>query len=215
MPKTLRYSLLAGTLLLLLTLGACTKAGPTPTATPSPESVITPADGAETILIPGGSFQMGSADADAQADEDEKPVHTVTLDDFYLYTHEVTNEMYAACVDAGACTPVKELASGPTAHTSDPAYADYPVVGVTWNMADDYCNWAGARLPTEAEWEYAARGTGSLLHPWGAADPACDRANMFGCQTPADTVAVGSYALGNSPFGVWDMSGNVWEWTQD
>ncbi len=172
-------------------------------------------DGAETILIPGGTFWMGSEATDTLAGEDEQPWHQVTLDGFYIYTHEVTNEMYAECVAAGGCLPINVMESGPTTHYGDPAYADYPVVGVDWNMADDYCTWAGGRLPTEAEWERAARGIESLLYPWGAEDPACDRVNMLGCAVPPDTVGVGSYLLGNSPEGVWDLSGNVWEWVHD
>ncbi len=183
-------------------------------------TVVTPAaptntDGAETILIPGARFWMGSDSADAQADADEFPRHQVALSGFYIYTHEVTNEMYARCVTAGACLPIQVLESGPTARYDDPAYADHPVVGVDWFMARDYCAWAGGRLPTEAEWELAARGTESLRYPWGSDDPACDRVNMLGCRAPADTVSVGSYALGNSPYGVWDMAGNVWEWVND
>jgi formylglycine-generating enzyme required for sulfatase activity len=178
-------------------------------------AVPTNTDGAETILIPAGSFWMGSESTDTLADDDEMPWHEVTLDGFYLYTHEVTNEMYAECVAAGGCLPINVMESGPTTHYADPAYADYPVVGVDWNMADDYCTWAGGRLPTEAEWERAARGTESLLYPWGAEDPACDRVNMLGCAVPPDTVEVGSYLYGNSPEGVWDLSGNVWEWVHD
>ena len=138
-----------------------------PGSDPAIPAAPTNTDGAETILIPGGSFWMGSDPVDAQADADEFPRHEVTLDAFHLYTHEITNAMYADCVAAGACLPVIMMGSGPTTHTDDPAYAEYPVVGVDWNMADDYCTWAGGRLPTEAEWEYAARGTESLLYPWG------------------------------------------------
>ena len=172
-------------------------------------------DGAETILVPAGSFWMGSTDANSLADADEMPYHLISLDAFHLYTHEVTNEMYAVCAAAGACLPVNVMDSGPTLHAGDPAFANFPVVGVDWNMAHDYCAWADGRLPTEAEWEYAARGLESLIYPWGAEDPACDRVNMLGCQVPPDTVEAGSYALGNSPFDVWDLSGNVWEWVHD
>lgn len=183
--------------------------------TPTVPSGPTNTDGAETILIPGGRFWMGSDPADAQADADELPRHQVALNGFYIYTHEVTNEMYARCVDAGACLPIRVLPSGPTSHYDDPAYADHPVVGADWLMAHEYCLWAGGRLPSEAEWELATRGTESLPYPWGSDEPACNRVNMFGCQMPADTVPVGSYALGNNPYGVWDMAGNVWEWVND
>ncbi|MBN2388372.1 MAG: formylglycine-generating enzyme family protein [Anaerolineales bacterium] len=172
-------------------------------------------DGAETILIPGATFWMGSDAVDAQADADEFPRHQVTLGSFYIYTHEVTNAMYAECVAAGACADVQVLDSGPTSHYADPAFADHPVVGVDYVMARGYCRWANGRLPTEAEWELASRGAESLRYPWGSEDPTCDRTNMFGCLVPPDTAAVGSHANGNSPEGVWDMSGNVWEWVHD
>ena len=172
-------------------------------------------DGAETILIPGGTFWMGSEDGDAQAEADEMPRHQVTLGDFPIYTHEVTHEMYARCVEARACIPVNALPGGPTSHYGDPAFAEYPVSGVDWLMARDYCKWAGGRLPTEAEWELASRGAESLRYPWGEEDPDCDRVNMSGCIDPPDTVAVGSYELGNSPYEAWDLSGNVWEWVHD
>ena len=192
-----------------------TPAVPIPTGEPVDPSVPTNTDGAETILIPAGTFWMGSEDTDALADEDEMPRHQVTLGPFPIYTHEVTNEMYARCIEAGWCDPIQVLESGPTSHHDDPAFAAHPVVGVDWNMADDYCAWAGARLPTEAEWEYAARSAQSLVYPWGSETPTCDRVNMLGCLVPPDTVKVGSYRRGNSPFGVWDLSGNVWEWTHD
>ncbi|MEW6718359.1 MAG: SUMF1/EgtB/PvdO family nonheme iron enzyme [Chloroflexota bacterium] len=172
-------------------------------------------DGAETIFIPGGTFWMGSDESDTEADVDEMPRHKVTLDGFYIYTHEVTNEMYAACVAAGACMPVHALENGPTTHYGDPASSDHPVVGVDWVMARDYCSWAGGRLPTEAEWEMAARSLEGFRYPWGEDEPTCDHVNMFGCSMPPDTQTVGTFALGNSPYGGWDMAGNVWEWVYD
>ncbi len=218
MRKITPYLLCTLAGLLLLIAAACNLPGSlggnttnTPEALPPPSNT----DGAETILIPGATFWMGSTDTDTLAAVDEMPFHRVTLDSFYLYTHEVTNKMYAACVDAGFCLPINVMESGPTTHYGNTAYDEYPVVGVDWNMARDYCAWANARLPTEAEWELAARGTESLLYPWGSEDPACDRVNMLGCAVPPDTVEVGSYLLGNSPFEVWDMSGNVWEWVHD
>ncbi|MBI4730561.1 MAG: formylglycine-generating enzyme family protein [Chloroflexi bacterium] len=223
MEKILRYSVWAGVLLILLGIASCNIPFFTPGDEDTPVSPDVPTnpdapsntDGAETILIPAAIFWMGSETADTLADDDETPQHQVTLNGFYIYTHEVTNGMYAECVAAGGCLPVTVMESGPTTHYGDPAYADYPVVGVDWNMADDYCTWAGGRLPTEAEWERAARGTDSLLYPWGEEDPACDRVNMLGCAIPPDAVEVGSYLNGNSPEGVWDLSGNVWEWVHD
>lgn len=173
-------------------------------------------DGADVIYIPPTTFLMGAAAGDSQADADEQPAHQVSLSGFYIYAREVTNRMYLACVRAGACFPIQPLPNGPTSHYNDPTYADYPVVGVDWHMARDYCRWAGGRLPTEAEWELAARGAEGFLYPWGNEPaPSCDRLNMFGCLNPPETRQVGSYPLGASPFGVLDMAGNVWEWVND
>jgi len=225
--------LLGASLILVLAFSACNFPGggggtatseegvPVEPAVPAvPAEVAMPVppantDGAETILIPGATFWMGSDDSDTQAEADEMPRHQVTLGDFRIYTHEVTNAMYAACVEARACIPVNALPGGPTSHYGDPAFAEYPVSGVDWLMARDYCDWANGRLPTEAEWELASRGAESLLYPWGEEDPDCDRVNMSGCVVPPDTVRVGSYKLGNSPYEVWDLSGNVWEWVHD
>lgn len=172
-------------------------------------------DGAETVFIPGGTFWMGSASDDLQADDDEMPRHQVTVDGFYIYTHEVTNEMYLRCFEAGACMAVNVLEGGPTAHYEDEDFADHPVVGVDWVMGRDYCAWAGARLPTEAEWELASRSNDSLRYPWGEEEPDCERVDMFGCLTPPDTLEVGSLPEGNSVYEGWDMAGNAWEWVHD
>lgn len=173
-------------------------------------------DGAEVIYIPPTTFLMGASAGDSQAEEDERLAHQVSLNGFYIYAREVTNRMYSECVRAGACFPVQTLPNGPTSHHNDPAYADYPVVGVDWNMAREYCRWAGGRLPTEAEWELAARGAEGFQYPWGnEPTPACNLLNMFGCLVPPDTQRVGSYPDGVSPFGLFDMAGNVWEWVND
>ena len=172
-------------------------------------------DGADVTYILGATFQMGSPTTDTMADDDEFPMHLVTIDEFYIYTHEVTNQMYEVCVDAGYCMRPQTLEDGPTSHYEDPQYAEYPVVSVDWVMARDYCSWAGARLPTEAEWELVSRGPDSLYYPWGDEEPTCDHVNMKGCYSPPDTQEVGYYLLSNSPDEVWDMSGNVWEWVHD
>jgi len=183
---------------------------------PVDPSVPTNTDGAETIVIPGGTFWMGSNETEALADEDEMPRHEVTLGTFPIYTHEVTNAMYARCVEAGACAPVQILEGGPTAHYDDPAFAEHPVVGVDWNMADDYCTWAGGRLPTEAEWERAARGDlEGRRYPWGD-DIDASRGNFLPEPTlkrHRGTRAVGAYPPNG--FGLFDMAGNVWEWVAD
>jgi formylglycine-generating enzyme required for sulfatase activity len=173
-------------------------------------------DGAETIHIDGASFKMGSLPTDVGAKADEQPQHKVNLGCYNIYKKEVTNAMYNRCVAVGACIPpVQPQEDHPTARVNDPAYGDYPVVGVDYNMASAYCRWAGARLPTEAEWEYAARGTTLLTYPWGVEDPTCSLADSKGCYSPDFTQKVGLLEAGNSPLGLMDMSGNAWEWVFD
>jgi formylglycine-generating enzyme required for sulfatase activity len=147
-------------------------------------------------------------------DSDEKPVHTVILDDFYMDVYEVTNAQYAACVDAGGCTPPYNTGS----HTQlnyfrNSVYMNYPVIYVDWIQAKTYCEWREARLPTEAEWEKAARGTDGRTYPWGDTSPSSSLANYNGYV--GDTTEVGSYESGKSPYGMYDMAGNVWEWVND
>jgi formylglycine-generating enzyme required for sulfatase activity len=145
----------------------------------------------------------------------EQPLHTVTLDAYYIDKYEVTNARYKACVDAGECTAPGSVGSwtrSPYYGTS--TYADYPVLNVTWNQASAFCAWAGGRLPTEAEWEKAARGSSDTrVYPWGNSAPDCTKTNYSPCV--GDTSRVGSYPSGASPYGVMDMAGNVWEWVND
>lgn len=171
-----------------------------------------PTDKMSMVFIPGGTFQMGGLNDQAQTDEE--PDHKVSLKGFWLDKTEVTNAQYAQCVAAGPCDIPKELKSASRSdYYANAEYADYPVVYVTWNQAKLYCEWAGRRLPTEAEWEYAARGNDFRNFPWGDAEPTEETAN-FGFKNK-DTVKVGSYPGGASPFGILDMSGNVWEWVAD
>jgi hypothetical protein len=158
---------------------------------------------------------MGSLSTDVGAKTDEQPQHQVNLGCYNIYKKEVTNAMYNACVATGACVPVQPRDNTPTAHVNDPAFSNYPVVGVDYNMATEYCTWAGARLPTEAEWEYAARGTKLFTYPWGNNDPACNLADSKGCLNPDDTEKVGNLSAGNSPLQLMDMAGNAWEWVFD
>jgi formylglycine-generating enzyme required for sulfatase activity len=199
-------SLLAGSVAI-----ACAPSTDTPApAAPEPkagDTWIRPADGAEMVFVPAGQFQMGSTDADSDAGDEEKPAHNVTLDAFWIDKTEVTNEQYRQCVEAGAC---EEPSCWDNA---DLNAAAQPVVCVTWDDAHAYAEWAGGRLPTEAEWEKAARGTDGRLYPWGESAPDCQRANFKGCSGRTSTV--GSYPTGASPYGALNMAGNVWEWVSD
>ncbi len=179
------------------------------------------------IPIPAGPFQMG-CDSDnpnepTTATATNSPLHTVTLSGYYIDKYEVTNARYQACVDAGACTaPHSSRSYTRDSYYGNPTYANYPVIYVDWYQADAFCAWEGKRLPTEAEWEKAARGANSTrVYPWGDAAPTCDLVNGYvnvdgsWKYCVGDTAAVGSYPAGASPYGVMDLSGNVWEWAND
>jgi formylglycine-generating enzyme required for sulfatase activity len=169
-------------------------------------------DGVIMLYVPAGTFSMGSEEND-----DEKPIHSVDLDAYYIYKYEVTNAAYKRCMDAGACNPPKQSNSSTrSAYYGNPEFDDYPVIYVDWNMANEYCLWRNARLPTEAEWEKAARGVDGRTYPWGEYIN-CDRVNYYDGSKycVGDTTKVGSYESGKSPYGVYDMGGNVWEWVND
>jgi len=164
-------------------------------------------DGMRMVYVPAGEFSMGSKNGSGE--EDETPAHIVSLDAFWVDQTEVTNAMYRLCVAAQVC----QLPGGVTFY-NDPQYAQHPVVYVSWKQADSYCRWAGRRLPTEAEWEKAARGTDRRIYPWGNQTPNGRLAN-FG-QNEKGTTPVGHYSpQGDSAYGCADMAGNVWEWVQD
>ena len=195
-----------------------------PQATPPPATPTAIPILGEMILILAGTFQMGCDNTNPAEKCDslnEQPLHTVYLDAYYIDKYEVTNAHYAQCVAVGACQPPSSNTSNTRpSYYADPAYADYPVLYVSWNDALDYAAWAGRRLPTEAEWEKAARGTDDTRrYPWGNEVVDCARANYAaGGNTQScvdDTSQVGSFPTGASPYGVMDMAGNVWEWVSD
>lgn len=163
------------------------------------------------IYIPAGEFTMGSEEGGSG----EKPVHKVYLDGYYISKYEVTNKQYKKfCDETGRSYPSDPGFSGMSSYFT--SYPDYPVVNVSWNDAKAYCAWAGLRLPTEAEWEKAARGTDSRKYPWGNEDPGTSKCNMSGTEDGYKyTSPIGSYKGGRSPFGCYDMAGNVWEWCND
>ncbi len=192
---------------------------PTATVTLAPTLGIgststSPADGMVLDYVPEGNFSMGSADSDGMAYPDEKPQHTVFLDAFWIDQTEVTNAEYAACVKAKACKQPRRVSSNVhDLYYGNATFADYPVIDVTWNDAVAYCQWAGRRLPTEAEWEKAARGTDGRIYPWGNNPPDGNLLNFN--NLIHDVTKTGSYPSGASPYGALDMAGNVWEWVAD
>ncbi len=190
----------------------------TPTATPNPneppanaelgDSWMRPKDNMTMRFVPGGTFPMGSEDWE----DDESPVYDVTLNPFWIDQTEVTNLQYAECVLDRQCEQSE--------YAMDTDFNGWhqPVVGVRWEDAEAYCAWVEARLPTEAEWEYAARGEEGNTYPWGEAEPTCSLANFSpdrnGCV--GKSANVGSYSPdGDSWVGAQDMAGNVWEWVND
>jgi formylglycine-generating enzyme required for sulfatase activity len=160
------------------------------------------------ILIAAGTFSMGCPGGDGRCDEIEgnAPLHPVTLSAFAIDRTEVTQGAYLACVKTGRCSPA--------GCGGEVAMRDHPVACVDWHQAEAYCRWDHQRLPTEAEWERAARGRADeRVFPWGDEEPTCARANFLDCG--GKTWAVGSAPAGASPAGVLDMAGNVSEWTAD
>lgn len=174
-------------------------------------TAIAQSDGMMLIFIPAGDFIMGAAEDDSQAFANEKPQHIVNVAAFWLDRTEVTNAQFQKCVAVGACHPPSSADSVTRKrYYTDPAYADYPVIWVNWVQANTYCQWAGRRLPAEAEWEKTARGADGRLYPWGNQHP--DNTLLNFDLAAGDTTAVGSFPNGASPYGALDMSGNVVEW---
>jgi serine/threonine-protein kinase len=186
----------------------------TPTETPLPTETSIPVEirdnrNVPMRLVPAGEFTMGSDDT---GDIGSRPAHKVYLEAFYIDKFEVTNEMYDSCAYAVECRKPQRLGTATRdTYYANPVYANYPVIYLDWKMAKAYCEWRGARLPTEAEWEKAARGTDGRIYPWGNDKPDCNFANLVGCV--GDTTPVDQHEKGQSIYGVFGMSGNVWEWT--
>ncbi len=173
-------------------------------------TLVSDTDGMTLQYVPAGNFTMGSDNGYPN----EKPAHTVYLDAFWMDRTDVTNAMYAKCVSSGACNQPTNLSSQThSSYYANSQFDNYPVLYVTWDMANTYCQWAGRGLPTEAQWEKAARGTDGRTYPWGNAAPSNDLLNYN--SAVGDTTEVGTYSKGASPYGVLDMAGNVWQWVAD
>jgi len=173
-------------------------------------STMTGEDGMNLLYVPAGEFKMGSE----AGGSDERPVHTVFLDAFWIDQTEVTNAMYSKCVAVGVCQDL--ITKSSKTHVSyyrKAEFNNYPVIFVSWNLANKYCEWADRRLPSEAEWEKAARGDDGRIYPWGSADPNYSLLNYNGFFK--DTTEVGQFPSGASPYGALDMEGNVREWVND
>ena len=210
----------------------------TPTLTPTPTGTSPPAtseptlspraitireeDGITMVYVPAGEFLMGSSEDDSLAGDDEKPQHGVKLDAFWIDQTEVTNAAYQACVEAQVCRvphrsdreeggePVLQSANRPN-YFGEPTFDLFPVIFVSWDDARTYCEWRGKRLPTEVEWERAAKGPNGFRYPWGNEPPSPSLVNYANASI-GDTGQVMSYppAVAHE---IYDMAGNVWEWT--
>jgi eukaryotic-like serine/threonine-protein kinase len=177
------------------------------TPTPNVGSTMIGKDGMTMLYVPAGEFKMGSE----IGENDQKPVHMVYLYSFWIDQTEVTNAMYAKCVKGGKCNPPRLKKS----YTHDSYYDNsefdkYPVIYVSWSDAKAYCEWVDSKLPTEAEWEKAARGDNAHIYPWGNESPTNNLLNYN--DAVGDVTEVGKYPNGASLYGALDMAGNVWEW---
>ncbi|MBC7878275.1 MAG: SUMF1/EgtB/PvdO family nonheme iron enzyme [Anaerolineales bacterium] len=228
----LRYMIFVYILLFTFIFSACSGSTPTPlvvvvTATDSPPTEVATAlpvstlapvalsgpqsgaamkwmDGSTLIYIPAGDFTMG--------DGINALSHNVTLDGYWIQQTKVTNRMYEQCLKVGACTtPSQELGG---AVFSNPEFGNHPVVGITWDQAQSYCTWTQGSLPTEAQWEKAARGTNGNTYPWGNTDPACSLLNFSNCYESTNGVDA-FLSTGASSYGLLDMAGNAFEWASD
>jgi formylglycine-generating enzyme required for sulfatase activity len=171
----------------------------------------TPVSYLDWVYIPAGEFLMGSSDADTERADNEIPQHMVYLNSYWISKTEITNAMFNTCVEAGVCKYSVSFKTNP--HYLDSAYANHPVVYISWQTAQVFCKWLGGRLPTEAEWEKAARGVNDDEYPWGTGLPSLiftNSNNLVG-----DTTPVKAFPQSISYYGVLDMGSNVREWVSD
>ncbi len=174
-------------------------------------SVLRWVDLSDFVYVPAGEFIMGE---DSTSSTDHSPARSVMLESFWIQQAEVTNQQYSQCVAAGKCTAPNKVSKTKYRYGAN-TYENFPVVGVSWNQAQEYCTFIEARLPTEAEWEKTARGVEGKTYPWGNNKPACDLLNYDDCLDPSEPEEVRSYPDGTSPFEAMDMAGNVSEWVAD
>lgn len=204
---------------------------PAPTGTPTAEpgaTTISSSDGIALVFIPAGKYLIGSATDVPRAEAQEFPAHEVDVGAFWIDKTEVTNSMYQECVadrliatpesggELEGCRPhAGDLLPGSgVAYYENDRFGSYPVINVSWFAAKEYCEWAGRRLPTELEWEAAARGLGRFLYPWGDSPSNPELANYaHSGSEPRVPLRVGLHPHGSGPFSIFDMAGNVWEWT--
>ncbi len=189
-----------------------------------PCEIVNPIDGANMVLIPAGKFLMGNPKEESWSDEHQHPQHSVHLDEYYIYKYEVTNEQFWKFVNEtgyGAEGKWDEYFRRNDYWNTESEH--HPVINVTWNDAGAYCKWAGGWLPTEAQWEKAARGEDGRIYPWGN-DWEGKKLNWYNGPKVLEmaiitqgrgTLPVGSFPSGASPYGCMDMVGNVWEWCND
>jgi formylglycine-generating enzyme required for sulfatase activity len=186
----------------------------TPIPTVTLPALYTDEKGVSMVLVPAGEFTMGNDNGNG--DPFDGPVHKINLNSFYVDKYEVTNGHYKDCVDAGVCqAPTQRSSMKIPSYYGSTKFKDYPVTWVDWNMAKTYCEWRGAHLPTEAEWEKAARGIDGREFPWEKVGVIIDKTYANYGNLVGDFTAVGSYEKGKSPYGAYDMAGNVFEWVAD
>lgn len=187
------------------------------------EDAEVPDEAAPMVDVAEGEFDMGcNSSIDEECFEDEKPYHTVSVSGFKIDKYEVTVKDYRKCISAGACTNkdsqtphFKSYGSDDSCNLGADGKEMHPMNCVSWYGAKAYCEWLEKRLPTEAEWEKAARGTDGRIYPWGNSDLSCGKAVINDGCGAGTTMPVGSKPDGASPYGAQDMVGNVWEWVYD